>query len=52
MKIDVISTGILATILLSLQLLTTRVASKALQPFVKVMLRFCMPPFIYRFMMQ
>ena len=52
MKIDVISTGILSAVLLSLQLISTRVASKILQPFVKVMLRFCMPPFLYRFMMQ
>ncbi len=52
MKIDVISTGLLSAILLSLQLVSTRVAGKLMQPFVKMMLRLCMPPFIYRFMMQ
>ena len=52
MKIYVVFAAVMTVVLFILHWIATRVLNITLKPFVKLMLRFCMPSFMYRFLTQ
>ncbi len=52
MKFDLISSAILSVLLITFHWIATRLLNITLKPFVKLMMRLCMPRFVHRFLMQ
>ncbi len=52
MKTELVTSSLLSALLFSFQWASTRILSIVLKPVVRLMIRFCMPPFVSRFMMQ
>ncbi len=52
MKIYIVLAAVVSVILFVLHWVATRVLNITLKPFVNMMMRFCMPTFFQRFLMQ
>lgn len=52
MKIEILFASLVAVLLFGLHWAATRALNITLKPFVNLMIRFCMPSFMYRFLTQ